>query len=66
MTDAFALLNQPRRPWVEVEALKETFLTRSTETHPDKFTNHDEKAAARLQRPRPPHHAHTTHLGTLF
>ena len=46
MTDAFALLNQPRRPWVEVGTLKEKFLARSAETHPDKFTDAAEKEAA--------------------
>jgi len=36
MTDHFALLNEPRRPWLEPEALKAKFLTFSAEVHPDR------------------------------
>jgi DnaJ-domain-containing protein 1 len=36
MTDYFALLGQPRRPWLDAEALKQEFFTRSSETHPDR------------------------------
>lgn len=36
MTDYFALLAEPRRPWLEPEALKSKFLARAAETHPDK------------------------------
>ena len=39
MTDAFALLDEPRQPWLDAAALKEKFLSRSAETHPDKFTD---------------------------
>ena len=46
MTDAFELLSEPRRPWLEEEALKEKFLARSAASHPDKFTDPAEKAAA--------------------
>lgn len=35
--DAFALLNEPRRPWVDVDALKVRFLETSSATHPDRF-----------------------------
>ena len=35
--DAFALLNEPRRPWVDVDALKARFLETSSATHPDRF-----------------------------
>lgn len=35
--DAFALLNEPRRPWVDVDALKTRFLGISSSTHPDRF-----------------------------
>ncbi len=35
--DAFALLEEPRRPWLDVEALKQRFLERSAPTHPDRF-----------------------------
>ena len=44
--DAFALLEEPRRPWLDAAALKEKFLSRSAETHPDKFTDPVEKEAA--------------------
>jgi DnaJ-domain-containing protein 1 len=37
MTDYFALLNEPRRPWIDVEELKEKFLALSSEFHPDRF-----------------------------
>ena len=46
MTDAFALFDEPRQPWLDVEALKGKFLTQSSETHPDKFTEPAEKAVA--------------------
>jgi len=35
--DAFALLNEPRRPWVDVDSLKGRFLETSSATHPDRF-----------------------------
>ena len=46
MTDAFALLDEPRQPWLDIEALKGKFLDCSSETHPDKFTDPSEKEAA--------------------
>ena len=49
MTDAFALLDEPRQPWLEVEALKTKFLTRSAATHPDKFTDPAEKETAQTR-----------------
>ena len=36
MTDHFALLNEPRRPWLEPELLKAKFLKLAAEAHPDK------------------------------
>ncbi len=45
MTDCFALFNVPRRPWLEAEALKQTFLARAASWHPDKL--HSAGAAAR-------------------
>jgi len=36
MPDYFALLNEPRRPWLEPEALKIKFLALAAEAHPDK------------------------------
>jgi curved DNA-binding protein CbpA len=36
VTDYFALLNEPRRPWLEPESLKSKFLALAAEAHPDK------------------------------
>jgi hypothetical protein len=36
MPDYFALLNEPRRPWLEPGSLKSKFLALAAETHPDK------------------------------
>ena len=36
MSDHFALLNEPRRPWLEPETLKEKFLALSAAAHPDR------------------------------
>ncbi len=35
MTDFFALLGEPRRPWLDEERVKETFHRLSREQHPD-------------------------------
>lgn len=47
MTDYFVLFNEPRRPWLEPEALKAKFLKLAAEAHPDKqhSTNEAEKNA---------------------
>jgi hypothetical protein len=37
MTDHFAVLNQPRRPWLDPEELKQRFHTLSARSHPDRF-----------------------------
>jgi DnaJ-domain-containing protein 1 len=37
MTDYFALLNEPRRPWLDAEVLKQKFLSLSATVHPDKI-----------------------------
>ncbi|MCC6231864.1 MAG: hypothetical protein IT580_04430 [Verrucomicrobiales bacterium] len=37
MTDFFALLDEPRRPWIEPDTLKDRFLRLSAELHPDRF-----------------------------
>jgi DnaJ-domain-containing protein 1 len=48
MMDNFSLLDEPRRPWLEAEALKQRFLALSSAIHPDR--THDagamEKEAA--------------------
>ena len=36
MEDCFATLDEPRRPWLDPEALKQKFLDRSAEIHPDR------------------------------
>ena len=37
MTDAFALLDEPRRPWLDAGALKQKFLPISSAAHPGVF-----------------------------
>lgn len=48
MTDFFALLDEPRRPWLESEPLKQKFLALSATVHPDRVHNlgEDQRAAA--------------------
>ena len=48
MTDFFALLNEPRRPWLEPKAIKSKFLLQAAGTHPDKqnCASESEKLAA--------------------
>ena len=40
--DYFALLDEPRRPWLDADSLKQKFLTRSASLHPDKVLSTDE------------------------
>ena len=44
--DYFELLDEPRDPWLNTESLKEKFLARSIECHPDKFTDPKKKETA--------------------
>jgi DnaJ-domain-containing protein 1 len=48
MPDYFALLNEPRRPWLDADALKQKFLAKSATIHPDKIhaASEAEKSAA--------------------
>jgi curved DNA-binding protein CbpA len=48
MTDFFALLNEPRRPWLDAAALKQKFFALSATAHPDRFhsAGGEENAAA--------------------
>ena len=48
MTDYFALLNEPRRPWLDADLLKQKFLTLSASLHPDKIhsASEPEKSAS--------------------
>lgn len=49
MTDYFALLNEPRRPWLDAELLKQKFLTLSATVHPDRVHNLGEAERAAAQ-----------------
>ena len=42
MIDHFALLNEPRRPWLDPELLRAKFLTLSSKLHPDRTHNTSE------------------------
>ena len=44
MTDFFALLGQPRQPWLDEEPLKAAFHEKSSVLHPDRFHNADDVA----------------------
>jgi DnaJ-domain-containing protein 1 len=49
MTDYFALFNEPRRPWLDSELLKEKFLALSATVHPDRVHNLGEAERAAAQ-----------------
>jgi curved DNA-binding protein CbpA len=42
MQDYFALLDEPRRPWLDADLLKQKFLSLSAEAHPDKISSTEE------------------------
>ena len=42
MTDNFALLNEPRRPWLDADLLKQKFLALASDAHPDRVHNANE------------------------
>lgn len=46
MTDAFALLSEPRRPWLDADALKARFLPLSAAVHPDRVHSASEAERA--------------------
>jgi DnaJ-domain-containing protein 1 len=46
MTDYFALMSEPRRPWLEADTLKAKFIALSAETHPDKAETENEAERA--------------------
>lgn len=50
MIDCFALFDEPRRPWLDLEALKERFLARAAAVHPDRF--HESTPAEREEASR--------------
>ena len=50
MTDYFALLDEPRRPWLEPETLKAKFLKLAAEAHPDKQRSSNETEKSDISR----------------
>src|SRR3954464_16081107 len=50
MTDFFALLQEPRRPWLDPGALKQKFLALSARMHPDKVQAAGEPEKAAIAR----------------
>jgi len=46
VNDCFALINEPRRPWLDPETLKQKFLTLSSQLHPDRV--HGEAPAEKI------------------
>jgi curved DNA-binding protein CbpA len=50
MTDYFALFNEPRRPWLDADSLKQKFLSLSATIHPDRIHNASEMEKAGASR----------------
>ena len=50
MTDFFALLNVPRRPWLDPESLKQRFLALSADFHPDRIHGDESQKRAAQDR----------------
>jgi curved DNA-binding protein CbpA len=50
VTDYFVLFGEPRRPWLEPEALKAKYLALATETHPDKQPAADQAEKLKASR----------------
>jgi len=48
--DNFALLNEPRRPWLDPEALKQKFRALASDAHPDRVPNANESEKAAVTR----------------
>jgi curved DNA-binding protein CbpA len=48
MTDYFALLDQPRQPWLEPEQLKQAFHTKTLSLHPDTQPKQSETGFAEI------------------
>ena len=59
MTDCFALFDEPRRPWLDADALKARFLTLSATVHPDRV--HGASEAEKLSA-----HRRYTELNTAY
>ncbi len=50
MTDSFALLTEPRRPWLDADELKGKFLLLSSEVHPDRVHSAGEEEKLRANQ----------------
>ena len=50
MTDNFALLNEPRRPWLDPDALKQKFLVLASGAHPDRVHSASQSENAEITR----------------
>jgi DnaJ-domain-containing protein 1 len=50
MADHFILLNEPRRPWLEPDELKQKFLALSATVHPDRVHNLSEAERQQAQQ----------------
>jgi len=48
--DHFALLNEPRRPWLEADLLKQKFLALASGAHPDRVHNASETEKAEITK----------------
>jgi DnaJ-domain-containing protein 1 len=48
MTDHFALLNEPRRPWLDADLLKQKFLALASDAHPDRVHDASESEKAEV------------------
>ena len=48
--DNFALLNEPRRPWLDPGALKQKFRALASDAHPDRVPNANESEKAAVTR----------------
>jgi curved DNA-binding protein CbpA len=59
MPDYFALLEEPRRPWIAPDQLKEKFLALSAKTHPDRMS-------LRPEAERHAAHQHFTEINAAY
>ena len=50
MTDYFALFEEPRKPWLDADSLKQKFLSLSATVHPDRIHNAAEAEKAEASR----------------